>query len=120
MADHLGGLRELDEAFSLCENIVGGRQHRAVLFSFTQSRPTLHHAADFSDGVITLVEPVAPQDLEEHERIAGGQRVNRQRPALKISYRFHVRCGHETKKAGVATHESEKFRLWPDRGLALS
>ena len=118
MADHLGGRRELGEPFGLGQDVVGGREHRAVLLVLVQRVKALHHAADLGDGVVVALKSVAPQDVEQHEGVAGGERVDRQRAVLEIGDRFHVGGGDQAQKTGVAAHEG--LRLRPDRSFALA
>ena len=114
------GGRELGEARGLGQDIIRSGQHGAVLLALVERIPALHHAADLVDLVVALGKPAAPQDVEQHEGVAGGERVDRERAALVVRDRLYVGDGHEAQEAGVAAHEGEELRLRPDRRLALA
>jgi hypothetical protein len=64
------------ESVRLGEDIEGRDEHRAVMLALPQPFPALQHAAGLDHIVVTKVEPVALEQIEQHEGVAGRHRID--------------------------------------------
>ena len=81
-----------------------------MLLLHERLEPLQHAACCHHLVVFVLAQFVARQNLEQHERVARGERIDRQGLAAQGDVALHLRHRHQAQEAVVAAHESEEIR----------
>ena len=119
MAVDVDGVLQDVESGGLGENVEWREQHGAVVLLLFQRFPARQDPPGLLDLVIAPLEPVAAEQIEQHEGVAGAHRIDRERAALEILIGFHVGRDREAQQAVVAAHECEQVGRRRDRHLTL-
>src|SRR5215467_119990 len=120
LAVDIEGVLQNVQPIRLGKNIKWREQHRAVVLALLERLPARQHATGLDDVVIAPVEPIALEQIKQHESITGRHCINGERFALEVLVSLDFREDGEAEQTAVAPHEYEKIGLSRDGSFALA
>src|SRR5215831_18813243 len=114
------GVLQNIQPIRLGKNIKWREQHRAVVLALLERLPTRQYATGPDDVVIAPVEPVALEQIKQHESITGRHCIDGERFALEVLVSLDLRQDGKAEQAAVAPHEYEKIGLSRDGRFTLA
>src|SRR6266404_3816093 len=90
------------------------------MLAFPEPLPALQHTPGLDHIVVAGLEPVAFEQIEQHESITGRHCIDGQRLALEVLVCLDLREDAKAEQTVVTSHEDEKIGLYGQGGFALA
>src|SRR6476620_6518634 len=90
-----------------CYEIEWRSQKGGGIFAFAHTPPARQGAAGGFDLVIAYLQSIAPEQIEQHERISRGQGIDRKGSAAQFRVVLDLGNAGDDREARAAAHEDE-------------